>query len=127
MAKRLLITGSRGWTDVDTIERALHHWWFFNGADPNMVLVSGACPNGADAICEYIWARQGLKIERHPADWDRHGKKRAGPIRNQAMVDSMPDYAIGFILDNSRGATHCIEAAIKAGIPVEVYRKYSHD
>lgn len=115
------LTGSRDWSDRDAIARAL------NIARAEMseagidapVLVSGACPTGADRIAEEAWEGLGLPVERHPADWGRHGRA-AGPIRNQRMVDLGADICLAFLLPGSRGTLHCMNAAKKAGIEVRI-------
>ena len=119
-APRLLVTGSRSWTDRKVIRDALAQWWNENGRNPDAVLISGACPTGADAIAESLWRQNGLTVERHPADWNRYGN-RAGPIRNRQMVHSNPDAVVAFIVDGSRGATGCVNEARKLGLPVTVY------
>lgn len=106
---RVLITGSRDWDDRVTIARAL-----FNHAPSGATLVSGACPTGADRICEELWANDG-PIERHPADWNQHGK-RAGFIRNAEMVKLGADVCLAFIRNGSKGATMTADLAETAGI-----------
>jgi hypothetical protein len=113
---RILVTGSRNWTDARVIYDALQELWRQN---PSAVLVSGACPTGADNIAEQAWMSFGGKVERHPAIWSV-GKK-AGPIRNQYMVDLGADVCLAFPLPDSRGTRHCMAAADRAGIPVKVY------
>jgi hypothetical protein len=128
MPPRLLITGSRGWTDRAVIRDALRIWWDSTGRDPEAILVSGKCPKGADRICEEIWAHNGLTLELHPAKWRTpEGKKnmRAGYDRNEAMVDTEPDHLIAFILDKSGGASHCLRYAQKKGIPVTIHEATS--
>ena len=45
--KRILVTGSRGWTDRDVIHDALSDYWREIDCPADAVLVSGACPTGA--------------------------------------------------------------------------------
>ena len=77
--RRVLVTGSRTWTDEAAIAAALRQHW-----DGAAVLVSGACPRGADAIAERLWTAWGGQVERHPADWA--SGRDAGMRRNAAMV-----------------------------------------
>ena len=115
--KRILITGSRYWANRAVIGAALALQ--FN-LDDTAVLVSGACPTGADAIAEGIWEGLGGIVERHPADWGAHGKA-AGPIRNQKMVDLGADICLAVPLGESRGTRHCMKVAEAAGISVLNY------
>lgn len=124
--KRLLVTGSRDWDDVQRLREELEEAaWALSFPDddvqeptgPGPILVSGACPSGADRLAEEFWEEMGLPIERHPANWFGWGKA-AGPIRNQEMVDLGADLCVAFRKNNSRGTTHCANAAQLAGIPV---------
>lgn len=117
---RILITGSRNWPNLQTIHTAIADVVGDIPAHQEIVLVSGACPRGADAIGEQ-WARQyGLTVERHPANWQLNGK-RAGFIRNQLMVNLGADVCLAFIKDGSRGASHTAALAEEAGIAVRRY------
>lgn len=134
---RILITGSRDWDDEYQIREALAEAYNDLGAGPAVILVSGACPTGADKICEDVWHGVPLPVERHPADWDncepgcnpahrraRNGKSycpKAGFTRNQKMVDLGADICLAFIKNNSKGASMTADLAEKAGIPVRRY------
>ena len=113
---RVLVTGSRTWADEEAIAGALAGHWH----DGNALLVTGACPRGADEIAERIWRSRGGLVERHPADW-RTGRD-AGMRRNAAMVALGADVCLAFIRDGSPGATHAAHLAEQAGIPVHRFQ-----
>jgi len=119
---KVLVTGSRTWDDTLTIYYAFWDWWNNSGKPVLPLLISGACPKGADAQAEFIWERNGWPVERHPADWNRHGRS-AGFKRNEEMVLLKPDVCIAFIKDNSKGATHTVNLADRNGIPTIIYRE----
>jgi hypothetical protein len=114
-ARRVVVTGSRTWTDTTTIRAALVAVW-----DPDTVLVSGGCPRGADALCEDCWRAWGGTVERHRADWRRFGRG-AGFLRNRHLIGLGADLCLAFIHRDSRGASHTAALAEKAGIPTRRY------
>jgi hypothetical protein len=124
MPKRILVTGSRDWTNETTIVTELLH--AAGHINPllrsEVILISGACPTGADSIAEKWWTVWGGTVERHPADWQTHGKK-AGFVRNAEMVNLGADVCLAFIKDHSKGATMTAELAKKAGIEVVLRRE----
>lgn len=114
---RILITGSRTWTDETVVEEALADQFVYaRDLDLIPLVVSGACPSGADLLAERITTLYyGWDVERHPADWGLHGK-RAGFIRNAEMVNLGADVCLAFIRDDSKGASHTADLAERAGI-----------
>lgn len=136
--KRLLVTGSRSWTDRDAIQS--HLWDAFqdlaaDDPDGDVTLIHGAA-HGADRLAADIWDEWGLPAESYPADWtgpcalgcpSQHRKWNtrnqnycplAGHRRNAKMIALGADLCIAFILDGSRGATQCARLAEHAGIEV---------
>ena len=123
---RVLVTGSRGWTDREAVQRAFADI----GARPWDTLVVGDAV-GADRIAAEVWTQMGPgSVEVHRARWDAYGRN-AGPRRNQEMVDSGVDVCLAFVLEcncnkypgvhGSHGTVHCARAARKAGVPVLAY------
>lgn len=119
---RILVTGSRDWDDWPTLARAMFEAINDYG---EIVVVSGHCPTGADAMAEWVaenLMRRHLEVlrvtvERHPADWKTHGKK-AGFVRNAEMVNLGADVCLAFIKNGSKGASMTARLAEEAGIPV---------
>ncbi|MFJ3839432.1 DUF2493 domain-containing protein [Streptomyces sp. NPDC090054] len=117
---RILVTGSRDWTDIDTIRRHLDETYALAPADREVVLVHGGCPTGADAIAHTWGGRTGVTIDVFIADWAGSGKA-AGPLRNARMVAEGADVCLAFIRNGSRGASHTVALARRAGIPVRAW------
>ncbi len=129
---RILITGSRDWDNDKSIKfrilEAIKDWIDTHpGLRHDMPLtwvtiVHGGHRQGADRIAD-IFSHKYLHkpAEVHEANWKKYGK-RAGPLRNLKMVDTLPDVCLAFIKDNSLGATGCRNAAKKKGIPTETFR-----
>lgn len=126
--KRILLTGSREWTDPAPIKaalaKAIRQFW-----QDQMVLVHGGA-RGADTVADRIW-RGWLNVggliepEVHEVtdeDWGRHGRA-AGPRRNAAMVALGADLCLAFPLGPSPGTRGCIDLARAAGIPVIVHEE----
>jgi len=110
------------------------------------VLISGQCPDGADAMAEALWRAAGFAVDLHPADWNRHGR-HAGYLRNEEMVQAAVELQgagvlvrcvafldicrkpgcpqreqhqlmPGFPGHFSHGTIHCRRAALQAGLDV---------
>ncbi len=77
-------------------------------------ILSGGC-RGVDAAGERWAAANHVPVRRFPADWSLGPK--AGPLRNQAMVDEA-DAVVAIAYPDSRGTKDCVRRAIAKGIPV---------
>ena len=100
-----------------------------NRSEPLTIVEGGA--RGADR-CAGRWAArmrtQGVGWVRVRAEWERYGK-RAGPIRNQAMLDYLLQgramgQTVGVLafhdaLGTSKGTWDMVNRAQKAGVPVK--------
>jgi hypothetical protein len=115
---RVLITGSREWSDPGLLAMRLR--WLPKTA----IVVHGAC-HGADLQAEARARGLGLATERHPVtdeEWRKVGKS-AGIRRNERMLDAGADLVLAFAvnIETSRGTRHCAGEAIKRGYPVELF------
>ena len=104
---RIIVCGGRDYKDGSTVARVL------SALDlSDTVIVHGAA-SGADDLA-HSWCRTyGVYAERHPADWNAHGKA-AGPIRNQQMLDAGADLVIAF--PGGRGTDDMVRRARAAGV-----------
>jgi hypothetical protein len=111
---RILVTGSRDWTDTTRIRAVLS---YHRQAFPGAVLVHGGA-RGADRIAARIWTGWGLPTEAHPVTRQEWAASRgAGHARNQHMVNLGASVCLAFIRNHSPGATHCAHRAEQADIP----------
>lgn len=108
MTQRVLVCGGRDYSDGVTVMRELLK------LDPTSIIVHGAA-RGADSIARFIAEDLGFRTEAHPADWKKYGKG-AGPVRNQAMLDSGIDLVIAF--PGGTGTKDMTTRARKAGVEV---------
>lgn len=86
-------------------------------------IIHGAA-RGADAMAAQIARSLGITEDGYPADWRTLGR-RAGVLRNLALLDMQPDLVLAFWDGRSTGTRHVITEASKRGIPVEVVRGYA--
>ncbi|WP_228981352.1 DUF2493 domain-containing protein [Streptomyces sp. DH12] len=135
---RILVTGSRTWTDWGLLDTVLMDTWHDAVQDgyPGIHLTHGACPDGADSMVGAWAVEHHVPQDPHPADWTApcplhcapgHRRRRrdgtdycptAGPRRNQHMVDLRPLLVIAFHHARSSGTADCMRRAESAGIPV---------
>lgn len=113
---KTLITGGREFCEqregADHMDERRALGFALDFVKPTSVIV-GCCPTGADRWAKIWCDRRGIPYKEYRADWDKH-QKRAGPIRNQTMVDAGPDYAVVF--PGGRGTKDCHDRCKQAGI-----------
>lgn len=127
--KRVMVTGSRDFTDRTKAREALVGLVeMYVPVGEDVELIHGDDGNeeateGADRICASIAEELGWKAIPFRADWAKYGKA-AGPYRNGDMAQSKPKPAvcIAFPLPGSRGTWNAVAQARGAGIPVEIVR-----
>lgn len=144
MTLRILVTGSRSWSDRAAIRRALEATLEQCAGDcfedvSEVTVVHGAA-RGADRIAGEVAAELGYTVEDHPVtstDWfapcqpackpshrrsGRNGRAicpAAGNYRNLRMIRLGADICLAFPLGPSSGTRQCMAAAKAAGIHVE--------
>lgn len=139
MTIRILVTVSRSWRSWPTMRSALAQ---VHERHPDAVLVHGDARDG-DRDAAGMWKSLGGEPKAWPAKWsecgwdcphathrrvNKAGKEYcpgAGMRRNVEMVKSAPDLVVAFCDPKSttKGAFHCAQLAIDAGIPTLVYRQ----
>ena len=134
VTRRVLVFGGRDYHDRDRMEHVLRA-----SLDDGDIVVHGAAP-GTDSLAGEIAERLGHVVEPHPADWTgpcrptcKPGHRRpplrgsdyncsicpaAGVYRNQEMIDSGIDYAIGF--PGGRGTADMLSRVVGTGIAYEM-------
>ena len=122
MERRVIIAGSREFTDYDMAESAIKD---ILGTLDELHIVSGHC-RGADILGERFAAKHGLKLSIFPAKWGKYGK-RAGYIRNSEMAEfaSTKGYEgilIAFWDGTSRGTGMMINLARRKGLKVHIVK-----
>ena len=109
---RVIIAGSRTISDPALVDQAVAD----SGFEVTVVLSGGAA--GVDRLGEDWAARNGVPIERYPAQWDLYGK-RAGKIRNQQMAEAA-EGLIAIWDGSSRGTFDMLDRASVLGLKVHI-------
>ena len=118
---RILVCGGRDYTNWVLLNRTLHHA-IYDGDHTDyskQVIISGMA-KGADTLAVQFADINNIPVLKFPADWDKYGK-RAGPIRNQQMIDEgKPDLVVAFYGSRVEGSgtADMVRRAKKHGIEV---------
>lgn len=119
--KVVLVTGSRNWSDWDTITKVL------TDAKPDLI-ITGSCATGADHIAEQVAKRFEINYRGYPAKWGKHANS-AGPRRNAVMAEQLNAMSssghavvvLAFPQADSKGTQDMISRATKLELKVEVF------
>lgn len=117
--RRIVVTGSRFWTDGRLIHDHLDYYLATYG---EFLLGVGDCPSGADRMAA-AWGRRYLAwpITTFHAPWDKRGKY-AGNLRNHFMIDMFrPQLVLAYIHPTSKGTRDCADYAKSKGIAVRPF------
>lgn len=110
--KRILVCGGRDYADRERVNRTLARVHEKHGIAE---IIQGAAAGADQLAAEWGWD-VGVTVRSFPADWQTHGR-RAGPIRNQEMLNrSKPHAVIAF--PGGRGTADMVARAKAAGVPV---------
>jgi hypothetical protein len=130
---RLLVFGSRTWTDEFIVGAVLQGFLADAQIAGDKLMIIDGTARGADSLAGafYGGAEDGIhgihedvQHERYAADWRLYGNA-AGPKRNAEMLTrGKPDIAVGFVdglrsdgRPDSPGSRDTYDRLIKAGIP----------
>jgi predicted polyphosphate/ATP-dependent NAD kinase len=111
---RVIVCGGRDYRDHQTVDAVL-------SSLPITQLATG-CAQGADRLARQWANRKRIPYRVFRAEWKELGRK-AGPIRNQQMLDTFrADALIAF--PGGKGTADMVRRARKADLPVlEVLKK----
>jgi hypothetical protein len=89
--KSIIVCGGRDFKDFDRVQKALNA---VLRKHPNLRVIEGGA-RGADSLAKLWCGHNGVECLTVKADWNGNGK-RAGPIRNQEMLDMGPIGVVAF-------------------------------
>ena len=105
---RVLVCGGRDYDDRDRVFSEL------DALQPIRMVIHGNA-RGADTLAQAWCLSRRVQAAACPAQWSKYGK-RAGPMRNEAMLGHSPDLVLAF--PGGRGTADMVSRARKAGVRV---------
>jgi hypothetical protein len=84
MGKKVIIAGSRHFTDFEFVRKTVDDFLVIAGIEVEEIVSGGA--RGIDALGERYAREHDYPLKRFPADWERYGRA-AGSIRNKQMAE----------------------------------------
>jgi hypothetical protein len=115
--ERILMIGSRTWTDFQTIETVV------KTLNPKKHIIISGGAEGADKCSIDFAIKHGFRFEEHPANWRPDGvyNPQAGFERNAYMIGRNPTKVYAFRKNLSGGTSHTLRLADKKNIPVKIF------
>lgn len=112
--KKILVCGGRDYTNRKKVYHVLDT---LKNVFGEVIIIQGDA-RGADRLAKAQAISRGVVHMDFPADWEGLGA-RAGPIRNQQMLDEgKPDLVIAF--PGGRGTADMVNRAKVSGIETEI-------
>lgn len=113
-AFKVLVCGGRDFAEAAWLSDVLTDVWRRDAGWGDLVVIEGGA-RGADSLARHWAMRNGRGTQGFRADWSLG--KRAGPLRNQRMLDeAQPDLVIAF--PGGRGTADMVRRARAAGVEV---------
>lgn len=116
---KLIVAGSRGFTDADRLWNVLNHLANTTYDEFDVSIVSGMA-RGADRLAWEFAKDNGVVCHEFPAKWNQY-PRRAGFMRNEQMAQ-FSDGLLAFWDGKSPGTKHMIETMQRMGKPVHIER-----
>lgn len=117
-SSRVVICGSRDWPAPWFVDQKI-----IELVPRGSLIITGGA-RGVDERAHQAAVRLRYPTKVMRADWDRYGK-RAGYLRNIAMLDEGPSMVLAFHTHGSKGTAHTIREAYKRGITTHVFTEAS--
>lgn len=115
---RLIICGGRDFHAYDRFASVMDH---IRSIRPIAMVFHGNA-RGADTLAQRWCVERGIKVFPVPAQWSKYGK-RAGPMRNKAMLGQSIDLVVAF--PGGKGTEDMVQRARAAGVLVTRAREKS--
>lgn len=112
---KVLVCGGRAYDARSTLYSALQALYDAREPHEPFMVIHGEA-SGADMLADEWASGVGAQVVRCPANWNLFGKA-AGPLRNEAMLELIPDLVLAF--PGGPGTRDMVARALKAGVPVK--------
>lgn len=113
---RLVIAGSRGLNNYDTISSYIDNYLRTSNVKPASIISGGA--KGVDTIAMIYSRSNNIPFKLFPANWKEHGKA-AGHKRNRLMAEE-GTHLLAFWDGESKGTKNMIDTAKELDLEVTV-------